>query len=141
MPVNATKGALPVEYRPMSPEDMERTMQFLLSQQAQFSADFAKLEVKVDRVTDAVLGLTGSLGHLTGVVDRLTGVVGQLAERQAETERLFAEQRRETDRRFAELADAQKRTDEHLNTVEGHLDALIVTFERHLRETHGHGPS
>jgi hypothetical protein len=116
-----------MEFRPMSPEEIERTMQFLLSQQAQFGADFAKLEVKVDQVTEAVLGLTGVVGHLAGAVDRL-------AARQAEAERLASEQRRETDRRFAELAGAQRRTEDH-------LDAVIVMFERHLRENHGREPS
>jgi hypothetical protein len=56
----------------MSPEDIEKTMQFLLQQQAQFAADAARIETgldrlmvhgeevdrKIDRLTDAMLGLT-----------------------------------------------------------------------------------
>jgi hypothetical protein len=79
-----------VEFQPMSPEEVQRTVQFLLHQQAQFAADLAasqarfderieKLDVrleqlagKTDRVTDAVLGLTAIVGHVVEVVSELT---------------------------------------------------------------------
>jgi hypothetical protein len=105
-----------VEFQPMSPDEIERTVQFLLRQQAQFAADFEKLTAKTDRLTDAVVGLTG--------------IVGRLAEGH---ERLRASQER-TDARLRELAEQAKRT-------EANLDALIDMFERHLREDHGSAPS
>ena len=100
----------------MSPDEIERTVQFLLRQQAQFAADFEKLTAKTDRLTDAVVGLTG--------------IVGRLAEGH---ERLRESQER-TDARLRELAEQAKRT-------EANLDALIDMFERHLREDHGSAPS
>jgi hypothetical protein len=71
-----------VDFQPMSPEDMQRTMQFLLHQQAQFAADSARFEafleklgVRVDQVTGAVVGLTSNLEKLGVRVDQMTGAV------------------------------------------------------------------
>jgi len=127
-----------VEFQPMSPEEIQRTVQFLLHQQAQFAADSAasqaqfdarieklsakleKLSANTDQVADGLIGLTTIVGHVVDSVSR--------------------------------IADAQKRTDEqllaadaklseHINTVESHLNVVIQMFERHLREDHGHRPS
>ena len=35
-------GGFLVDFQPMSPEEMQRAMQFLVNQQAQFAADIAK---------------------------------------------------------------------------------------------------
>ena len=98
-----------VDFQPMSPDERDRMMQFLLTQQAQFAADFAridatmeKLSVKTDRIADGLIGLTGIVGRAFGDVGRA----------------------------MDDLAAAQKRT-------EGHLDVVIQMFERHLREDHG----
>ena len=108
----------------MSPEEMHRMMQFLLNQQAQFEANFAKsqeqfdarmekLSAKTDRITDGLIGLTS--------------IVGQLASAQQRTD----EQLRQT---AAALEQSGARTESHLNVV-------IAMFERHLREDHGHPPA
>ena len=102
-----------VDFQPMSPDERDRMMQFLLSQQAQFAADLAKsqersdaemakLSAKTDRIADGLIGLTGIVGRAFGDVGRA----------------------------MDDLAAAQKRT-------EGHLDVVIQMFERHLREDHG----
>lgn len=100
----------------MSPEEVTRTLQFLLRQQAQFASDFDKLVVKTDRVADGVIGLTGIVGHLLAAQQRTD------------------EQMRETNARVDDLG-------EYIKTVESHLNVVIQMFERHLREDHGHGPS
>ena len=105
-----------MEFEPMSPEEIERTMQVLLRQQAQFAADFEKLSAKTDRMTDGIVGLTAIVGHLHGAQQRTD------------------EQFRRTDTRLSELG-------EYIKTVESHLNVLIEMFERHLREDHGHRPS
>lgn len=107
----------------MSPDEIERTVQFLLRQQAQFAADFEKLTAKTDRLTDAVVGLAGVVGRQAEGHDRLR-------EAQQRTD----EQLRATDMRLSELAEQAKRT-------EANLDALIDMFERHLREDHRKPPS
>ena len=111
----------------MSPEEIERTVQFLLHQQAQFAADFEKLSGKTDRLADGLVGLTG-------IVGRLSENVAQIATAQQRTDR----QLRETD---ARLKESDARLSDHIGTVESHLNVVIQMFERHLREDHGHPPS
>jgi hypothetical protein len=114
---------VPVEFRPMSPEEIERTVQFLLLQQAQFAAEMARNEVrfgelsaKAQQVADGVIGLTAVVGHLA-------------AEQQ-----LTAQQIKDTNAKVADLGD-------YVKTVGSHLDAVVEMFERHLREEHGRRPS
>ena len=112
-----------MEFEPMSPEEIERTVQFLLRQQAQFAADFEKLSAKTDRMTEGIVGLTAIVGHLHAAQQRTD-----------EQFKRTDEQFRRTDTRFNELG-------EYIKTVESHLNVLIEMFERHLREDHGHRPS
>jgi len=103
----------------MSPEEIERTIQFILQQQAQFTVDLDKLSVKTDRMTDGLIGLTA--------------IVGRLADGQRLTDeqlRASHEQLRATDESLSE----------HIKTVESHLNVVIQMFERHLREDHGAPP-
>jgi hypothetical protein len=64
-----------VEFRRMSPEEIERTMQFLLQQQAQFAADSARNDARwaelrdqrteeTRQLTEGLLGLTSTVGTL-----------------------------------------------------------------------------
>jgi len=102
-----------VDFQPMSPDELSRAVQFLLTQQAaseaRFDARMEQLTQKTDRVADGLIGLTAIVGR---VVDTVSS-----------------------------LADAQKHTDEQLRLSESHLNVLIEMFERHLREDHGHEPS
>ena len=100
----------------MSPEEIERTMQFLLQQQANFDARIDRLAAKTEQVADGLIGLTA--------------IVGRVVEAQKQTD----EQLRVTDARLGELT-------QRAITVESHLDVVIQMFERHLREDHGAGPS
>ena len=52
----------------MSPEEMQRTMQFLLAHEAQFAADFERLSIKVDRLADKVDGLTDKVAGVSDAV-------------------------------------------------------------------------
>jgi hypothetical protein len=120
-------GGVLVDFEPMSPEEIQRTMQFVLRQQAQFVADFERLSTKTDRMADAIIGLTGVVGHLH--------------EAQQETDRQLREMLGETDRRFRETDARLGELGEYIKTVESHLNVVIEMFERHLREDHGHRPS
>ncbi|MEQ1912704.1 MAG: hypothetical protein ABMA15_28070 [Vicinamibacterales bacterium] len=108
-----------MDFQPMSPEERERMMQFLLNQQAQFAADHAKSQER--------------LGHVEGALVAVTGVLGRLAENavrhDAELAALKAAQDR-TDEQLRRGDERQQRTEEHLNIV-------VNMFERHLREDHG----
>ena len=100
----------------MSPDDMQRLMQFLLNQQAQFAANLQKLDANLER-------LSGRTDRIAEGVLGLTGIVGQLA----------ASQQR-TDEHLRELRDQIRETDSHLSIV-------VDMFERHLREDHGRPPA
>jgi hypothetical protein len=130
MTVRRRIGGVFVDFQPMSPEDMQRTMQFLLQQQAQFAADFAKLSGKVDLVADGLVGLTA-------IVGRVVDSVGQIAEAQKRTD----EQQRRTDEQLRATNARVDDVGEYIKTVESHLNVVIEMFERHLREEHGHRPS
>jgi len=111
----------------MSPEEIERTMQFLLNQQAQFAVDIERLSVKTDRVTDGLIGLTSVVGHVTDAV-------GGLAAAQDRTDQQLRETSRKLEETSQKLEDADARLTEH-------LDIVIAMFERHLRKDHGAEPS
>jgi hypothetical protein len=116
-----------VEFRPMSPDEIERTMQFLLRQQAQSAADSAWHDARWAEMRDE---LTAKTRQLTEGLLGLTSVVGTLAASQLATDRQL------------QTVDRQLQTvDKQLQTTEEHLNALIELFERHLREDHGAQPS
>ena len=116
-----------MDFQPMSPEEMQRTMQFLLNQQARFDARIEQLSVKTDRIAEGLVGLTGIVGRLADRIDQLTAA----QEEDARQLRVSREQ--------LEKADSGLR--EYIQTVESHLNVLIEMFERHLREDHGSKPS
>ena len=137
-------GGVLLEFQPMSPEEIERTVQFLLHQQAKFAADFDKQSAKTDRMTEAVLGLTSTVGRVTddvgqlaGGLGQLTDGLGQLADRVAGVADGLIGLTRIVGRvteRLEQLAKAQQLTDQQLKETN-------KLFEPHLREDHGHRPS
>ena len=116
-----------MDFQPMSPEEMQRAMQVLLNQQAQFAADLARhreqfdasmdvLSAKTDRIADGLIGLTAIVGQV---------VAAQLR----------------TDDQLRELRDGDIRLTRHIEHVDSHLNVVIEMFERHLREDHGRPPA
>ncbi len=126
-----------MEFQPMSPEEMQRTMQFLVAHQAQFAADFERLSIKVDGLADKVTGVTDAVARLTTVAGHTLAAVGDVAgtvERLGGTVERLRDSERRVDARLIELAEQGKATD-------AKLAALIDLFERHLREDHPPRPS
>ena len=123
-----------MEFQPMSPEEMQRTMQFLLRQQAQSAADSAESRVRFDadfkKLSDGLIGLTA-------IVGRVVDSVGQIAEAQTRTD----EQQKRTDEQLRATGARVDDLGEYIKTVESHLNVVIEMFERHLREDHGQRPS
>ena len=118
----------------MSPDEVERTMQCLLTQQAQFAADLTTLEVKTDRIAEGLIGLTA-------IVGRVTDSVGQLAESQARTDQQLKDAETRLKEADAQYKEADARLSEQIRTVEFHLNVVIEMFERRLREEDDPGPS
>lgn len=117
---SARNGGFLVDFQPMSPEQVQRMMQFLLQQQAQFAANFAKSQERFEAENKTLSAKTGRIAE--GLIG-LTSIVGQLAASQERTDAQFRE--------------ADGRLQEHIDQVESHLNLVIGMFERHLRDDHG----
>lgn len=123
MAMSKPLGGLTVEFQPMSFEEMQRTMQFLLDSGARVDARLHVLTEKTDRIADGLIGLTAIVGRVVQQQEELT-------RRQEE----LTQQQKETDRKLADVG-------EHLKATDARLNIVIDMFERHLREDHGHRPS
>lgn len=97
----------------MSEEELQKKMEFIVEQQAQFVVDIQKLQESHGKLADAMIGVVG--------------MIGRLAEAQARTAAEFAEVRQQSERRFAQLATAQTETDERLNI-------FINVVEKYINE-------
>src|ERR1041384_1395967 len=100
----------------MTNEEMQKLMQFILDQQAQFAVNIQKLEEaqaksdeRISRLEGAIVGVVDLIGALTRAQERTDAKLNELAEK------------------VTQLADAQKQTDERLN-------ALINMVERYLTD-------
>jgi hypothetical protein len=119
MAYDSERGGILVDFEPMSPEERERMMQFLLNQQAQFAADHAKSQERLGRVEGALIAVTGVLGRLAENAERHDVEIAELKAAEARA-----------DERWARLEEKFERTGER-------LDIVVNMFERHLREDPG----
>lgn len=87
--------------------DVEKTMQFLLEQQARFDARQAQSEERMTRVESVLLDVATAQTRTNAILTTLTERHVELAER------------------HMALTEAQKVTEQSLN-------ALIATLERHI---------
>jgi hypothetical protein len=100
----------------MTQEEMEKTMAFILEQQAQPTVTVGQLSVKVDRNAETATALLAITEIQSAEIRDLT-----------ESTRALAERQRESDERQRESEERGRRTDER-------LDALINIVERHISE-------
>lgn len=114
----------------MREEEINRRIEFIIEQQAQFAADIQSLR-EVQAADSAFM--RESYHTLTGAVTTLVNLVGKLAEAQERTELKLAEYAARTDAKLAELAEAQARTDERLNI-------FINVVERYISRNGGNKP-
>ena len=102
----------------MTNDQFERRMQFIVEQQAQFSADI--LELKETQKMEGQLWRE-KYDNLTDAITTIVGMIGKLTEAH---ERLSATQER-TDEQLSELTNKHAETDDRLN-------ALIGVVERYF---------
>ncbi|MCA1628297.1 MAG: hypothetical protein LC742_10090 [Acidobacteria bacterium] len=102
----------------MTNEEMQKTMQFILEQQAQFVVNIQKLEEEQTRAVERMTRIEGAIVSVVNLIGKLTTTQEQLAQAQLEMSAKW-------ETRFAELTEAQKQTDERLN-------ALIAVVERYF---------
>ena len=110
----------------MTQEEIQRNIEFIIGQQAQFTADimdlkevqkeFAaelkELKVRQDDANDAIVAVVGAIGRLENAVGRLETAMERSASQ------------------ISELATAGKATEERLN-------AFIAVVERHIAGGNG----
>jgi uncharacterized membrane protein len=107
----------------MTNEEMEKTMHFILEQQAQFAADIGQLRESHARLTEATLANTGAIGRLTEAQVRTEIQMAVLAQAQARSEV-----------KIAEVA-------EGLAEVTERLDAFIVVVEKYITKGNSGRPT
>jgi peptidoglycan hydrolase CwlO-like protein len=98
----------------MTDEEFERTKEFILQQQAQFSVDIQQLK-------DAQADLTQKQDTLTSALATVVGLVGELRESQ-----------KQTDQQIARLTASQAETDERLNIL---IEVVERSFSDNGRPT------
>jgi hypothetical protein len=149
----------------MSNEEMNKKMEFIVEQQAQFAADLKGLrEVQTQdgnllkdqywKLSEAVITVVGLVGKLTQAQARADDRINVLMQAQARTDdriNVLAEVQTGTEERFNLLAqaqtgteEAQTRTDESFNLLaqaqtrtEERLNIFINVVERHIAGSGG----
>ncbi|HLG17792.1 MAG TPA: hypothetical protein VJH03_25340 [Blastocatellia bacterium] len=111
----------------MTEEDVERTIRFLVEQQAQFITDLQKLLDNQVRLMEAALASTGQIDRLVDMMERLTDAVAR------------------TDSRMAELVEAEARVDARVSTltqtvagIVERLHSLILIVGKYISEGRAH---
>ena len=100
----------------MTGEEMERTMAFIVEQQAQINVTIGRLSEKVDRNSDSISALLA------------------VAEIQATEIRDLSESTRDLRDSTQALSDRQRQADERGRQTDERLNALIDIVERHISE-------
>ncbi len=100
----------------MTKEQMEKTMTFIVEQQAQINITIDRLSEKVDRNSDGISALLA------------------IAEIQAAETRDLRESTRDLRESTQALAERQRESDERGRQTDERLNALINIVERHISE-------
>ncbi|HYO99348.1 MAG TPA: hypothetical protein VER76_03955 [Pyrinomonadaceae bacterium] len=107
----------------MTTEEMERTMQFILEQQAQLTATVGRLSEKVDRTADGINSLL---------------VIAEIHEREIAELRESVNATNESVNATSESVNAMRESvtavDERGRETDERLNALINTVERYISE-------
>ena len=104
----------------MTNEEMQRTMEFILNQQAQLVASQQKADERFARLEDIV----GKLA--TATLNRFESIEARIAE-----------QSENIDRKIAALVDAQMRTEENVKKTGEAVRNLTAIVDRYFRERNG----
>lgn len=107
----------------MTPEEMERAIEFLLDHHAKFAAELQQSRDDMQIIRETQREFQSQLGKLGEAVIALTGMVGRVAEAQITT-----------DARVAEIAEAQLATNAQVAEIAERLNDFIVVVERYITE-------
>jgi uncharacterized protein YdbL (DUF1318 family) len=101
----------------MIPEEMQRTMQFLLENQAAHDARLAALEIGVNKLTAAVSTLTDAQQGMQGIMQDMQG------EFREGLQSILAVSE-QTNAAVRQIAEAEARTIRRVNVLEDRVGAL-----------------
>lgn len=116
----------------MTPEQMERAIEFVLTQQAQFVTDLGLMR-EVQATFQSQLNTMGE------TMSAVVSVVGGLAQHQRQADERLAQSREDTDRRFAEVAETQREVAETQREMGERVNLLIGVVERYFSGRNGDG--
>ncbi len=122
--------------------DVERTMEFILEQQAQFANQFSKIDAALLELSQSQKATEEALSSLAQHQSSLAQHQSSLAQHQsslAQHQSSLAQHQLTTQQAVLDIANAQERTNEILATLaerqittEENLNALLLTVERHI---------
>ena len=107
----------------MTYEEMQKTMQFIVEQQAQFAVDIQQLKESQAKTEERVGQLTATVGQLTEVVNRLA----------AATMGGF----KDVNAKIDALVDAQIRNEESIKETSEAVRNLTAVVDRYFRGRNG----
>ena len=118
----------------MTNEEMQKTMEFILGQQAQFSINVQRLQEQQLRDAPRLTHLEDSFKLLVQLAENTESRLDELESRTARLEinaEAFAEGFKDVNAKINMLVDSQIRTDEHLRRT----DEQLRLTDEHLRRT------
>jgi uncharacterized protein Yka (UPF0111/DUF47 family) len=108
----------------MIPEEMQRTMQFLLENQAAHDARLAALEIGVNKLTEAVSTLTSAQQGMLGTMQNMQGAMQDMQSDFREGLQSILAVSEQTMTAVRQVAEAEARTITRVNVLEDRVDAL-----------------
>lgn len=135
----------------MNNEEIERKMNFIVEQQAQFASDIQQLQESQARTEQVVAHTSELVAHTSEAVAETSEAVAQTSEVLGQMGDVVTRLANVTHAGFTEvnakinaLVDAQIRTEEHLNRTDENLNrtdenlrSLITVVDRHLSGRNG----
>ncbi len=104
-------------------EKIQRQMDFIIEQQAQFSVDIEKIQQ--------------SIGTLESVVTRLANASLNRLEENKEKIALLIDAQLRTEQKIEKLTDSQQKLSESQQTTDERLNAVIFMFEKFISRENG----
>lgn len=118
----------------MNNEEIERKMNFIVEQQAQFASDIQQLQESQARTEQVVAQTAESVAQTAESVGQTTETVAQMADVVTRLANVTHVGFTEVNAKINALVDAQMRTEENLDRTDENLRNLIAVFDRFLRE-------
>ncbi|MDT4895896.1 MAG: hypothetical protein QOH25_973 [Acidobacteriota bacterium] len=121
----------------MTNEELEKTMQFIVEQQAQFAANFQR----IDEAREKDVARTKRLEESFQLLVQLAGSHDERLVTLAEAQIRTSEQMAATDERIAAINERIAAINERTAETDERLNALIAVVERYISSRGGNGSS